>query len=702
MIMEPDKQEKKLDELISSVIHRKDLQPDFKAWKQKYQSQIQQIKSQTIKAQTQLFVKSNVWRTIMKSPITKLTAAAVIIITAVLLMTFFEKAAAPAYALEQTIEANHTIKTVHLRKFEKGQSIENNEFSDYWVKYDNAGKLLNLRCNEHHKDGVKFTVWNEGIEKTWIPQDNVVIVKRLNNMAKESEDLPKLTLQWLYDQAKEKEEIELKIDEPVDSDFIYVKTTNSLDNMLVELVIDRKTKFIKKLLRYPLREHGDELDLQVEFFSYNQPISPSTFELKGIPDNAKVIERVEGGIIVPGLRVGDYKLGMSKDEVLRKCGVPEHINFGADGYTLDNPPRQYVMRFGGVWLEIVNDSVKGITTRNPVYKFANGLGVGDSEQKIKQVFGNESRIQEFDRKDMLYYADKGLMFKIDKRNKTVLEINVSPVESSSHIPPTSTINEQGLLIDKVDYPFVNDPKVIGGWKSVDLVGDIEDFNPAKKISRDELSLNHLIFEEGGKIAPPSKLTWTRGLVLSDETASKYIIREIDGSSYMFFEWKSADYTTHRMKPPYYVLKKVSVESLKYQPMYGQKADIPSTSYINEQGRIVDKIDYPFVNDPKVIGTWKSVDFVRETEDFKDPEKQWEHGEDRPYLKELIFLPNGKTTDNQRTWTKGLIFHLEDKTASKYNIKKIKGSTFMFFEWKRDSYTIGYMKPKYYVLKKVSS
>ena len=640
-----------------------------------------------------------IWRTIMKNPITKLTATAVIIITAVFLMIFFEKAAAPAYALEQTIEANNAIKTVHLRMFEKGQSIENNEFSDYWVKYDNAGKLLNLRCNEHDKDGVTYTVWNEGIKKTWIPEDNVVIVKRLNNMAKEWEDFPKLTLQWLYDQAKEKEEIELKIDEPEDSDFIYVKSTNSAHKVLVELVVDRKTKLIKKLLRYPLREQGDELDLQVDFFAYNQPIDPSMFELKGIPDNAKIIDKVEGGIIVPGLRVGDYKLGMSKDEVLSKFGIPEHINFGGEGYTLDNPPGQYGMNFGDVSLHIVNDSVKGIITRSPSYKFANGLGVGSSEQKIKQFFGNDFRIQEFKRKDFLHYEDKGLMFEIDKRDRTVREINVSPIESSSHIPPTSTINEQGLLIDKVDYPFVNDPEVIGGWKRVDFVRDIDDFNPSKKISRGELSLNHLIFEEGGNI-PPSKLTWTKGLVLSDEAASKYIIREIDGSSYMFFEWKSGDYTGLHMRPYYYVLKKVSVESLKYQPMYGKKADIPATSYINEQGRIVDKIDYPFVNDSKVIGTWKTVDFVREMEDFKDSEKQWEHEEGRPYLKQLIFLPNGKTTDNRRTWTKGLIFHSDKKTASKYTIKKIKGSTFMFFEWKNDSYTIGYMKTKYYVLKRI--
>jgi len=121
-----------------------------------------------------------IWRTIMKNPITKLTAAAAIIITAVFLMTLFEKAAAPAYALDQTIKANNTIKTVHLRKFEKGRNIGHDEhsdywlkYSDYWLKYDDAGKLSNLRCNEHAKDGIKFTVWNEGIEKNWIPQKNV-------------------------------------------------------------------------------------------------------------------------------------------------------------------------------------------------------------------------------------------------------------------------------------------------------------------------------------------------------------------------------------------------------------------------------------------------------------------------------------------------------------------------------------------------
>jgi hypothetical protein len=253
-------------------------------------------------------IQPNIWRITMKSPITKLAATTVIIITVLFLITFFDKTVTPAYALEQTIEANHAIKTIHLRIFWGAESIENNEFSDYWIKYNDAGKLSSLRCNEHDKDGVKYTVWNEGVSKTWIPENNVVIINRLNNTDKEWKDFakdldPQLFLQWLYDESKEKEEIELTIDEPAeDSNSIYVKATHSVLKERLELVVYRKTKLIKKFSHYHLREHGDELNAQVEYLAYNQPIDPSMFELSGIPDNAEVINQEKWLV---GLEQGD-------------------------------------------------------------------------------------------------------------------------------------------------------------------------------------------------------------------------------------------------------------------------------------------------------------------------------------------------------------------------------------------------------------
>jgi len=295
-----------------------------------------------------------------------------------------------------------------------------------------------------------------------------------------------------------------------------------------------------------------------------------------------------------------------------------------------------------------------------------------------------------------------------------MEINVLPVPGSegykkADIPPTSTINEQGRIVDKIDYPFVNDSKIIGTWKSVDFVREMKQFKVGQKYWKkqwkdkgDELHLKELIFLPNGKTTKRWR-SWIKGLVFhsGDKTASKYTLKDIEGSTYMFYEWKSGDYSIRYMKPFYYVLKKVSSETV-HEPMVGKKAHIPPTSTINEQGRIVDKIDYPFVNDSKIIGTWKSVDFVGEMEQFKAGEKQWKGRGGDLYLKELIFLPNGKTFKPWWTWTKGLIFHSGSKTASKYTLKDIEGSTYMFYEWKSGDYTIRHRKPAYYVLKKISS
>jgi len=283
-------------------------------------------------------------------------------------------------------------------------------------------------------------------------------------------------------------------------------------------------------------------------------------------------------------------------------------------------------------------------------------------------------------------------------------------ERAAHIPATSTINEEGHIVDKTDYPFVSDLDVIGGWKSVDFVRNISDFNPAKKKWRGDLFLNNLVFEEGGSIAG-NFLTWTKGLVLRDGTASKYTIKEIDGSMYMFFEWKSGDYTIRHERPSYYVLRKVLAESLKYEPMLGKKALIPPTSRINEQGHIVDKIDYPFVNDPAVIGTWKSVDYVDEMAEFKVRQKKWKHRGGELFLHAMIFAGNGRVVSKNdkvpdgysMKWSKGLV--LSDgrsKKASQYVIKDLDGETYMFYQWKSGDYTFRYAKPSYYVLKKVSS
>ena len=110
---------------------------------------------------------------------------------------------------------------------------------------------------------------------------------------------------------------------------------------------------------------------------------------------------------------------------------------------------------------------------------------------------------------------------------------------------------------------------------------------------------------------------------------------------------------------------------------------------------VDKIDLPFVNDPEVLGQWKSVDFVATPSQFNPARPNWK-GE--LYLKGLTFLPGGKTPWPWSTWTKGVVIHHGDQTASHYEIKEIQGQRYMFFEWKSGDVTILGRKPMYYVLR----
>ncbi|MDO8805845.1 MAG: hypothetical protein Q7R35_15600 [Elusimicrobiota bacterium] len=113
------------------------------------------------------------------------------------------------------------------------------------------------------------------------------------------------------------------------------------------------------------------------------------------------------------------------------------------------------------------------------------------------------------------------------------------------------------------------------------------------------------------------------------------------------------------------------------------------------GRLVDDINLPFVNDPAVLGEWVSVDFVREPAQFVPGERQFEGS---LYLAGLTFLPKGKTPAPWFGWTRGVVMHLGgDHTASRYTIKEISGYKYMFFEWKSGDYIIRHQKPQYYVV-----
>ena len=141
---------------------------------------------------------------------------------------------------------------------------------------------------------------------------------------------------------------------------------------------------------------------------------------------------------------------MSKDEVMEILGDPVWIFYEDVEYTLDDLPTNYYLCYDdisfliirGTVIEItahspfykivcydsvsymfLDDSIIEITALSPFYKSSDGLRVGDSEQRVIKVMGDNYRMNESEWKDFLTYEDHGITFEIHKSDRTVMEMS---------------------------------------------------------------------------------------------------------------------------------------------------------------------------------------------------------------------------------------------------------------------------------------
>jgi len=109
-----------------------------------------------------------IWRTIMKSHITKLAAAAVIVVAVVLTVTIMDRTVTPAWAIEQSIEAVSYYKAVLVegldteRTWREDGSLEQRPFKSWAVANEDQTMVEKYR---HEVDGVPI-ITTDG-KKTW-------------------------------------------------------------------------------------------------------------------------------------------------------------------------------------------------------------------------------------------------------------------------------------------------------------------------------------------------------------------------------------------------------------------------------------------------------------------------------------------------------------------------------------------------------
>lgn len=246
--------------------------------------------------------RQNIWRIIMKNKVTKIAAAAVVIIAVVLSITFLGKSVTPAYALEQTIEASRDIHTLY---FEWSSGSEYEPSKECWVTFDEHGTPQNIRTNlhKHWGDSLIAHVWKYGETKTWCKDENTLqlfesgpAVEMMLRLVRECD--PKTALQSLYDR-QANGDVTIKIKEPPNKDKpIIVKATflpgRYIPNKPTQpsfrdiFYIDQNTKLITSIEVYELKDGVYEYNGVWQSFKYDETFEAGIFDIEDeVPDDVK-------------------------------------------------------------------------------------------------------------------------------------------------------------------------------------------------------------------------------------------------------------------------------------------------------------------------------------------------------------------------------------------------------------------------------
>ena len=259
-------------------------------------------------------LQPNIWRIIMKSRITKFAAAAAIIIAVLIGINQFGGSidiATPAYALEQTIQANHTVRYIHIRDFKAGED----EPKEFWVEFYEDGQVKNVRMHmpewDSPEDGAKVIVWKQSKAQVWLKKKNLLATIRDKTVAaymiKFIEELdPRLVVERLHEREAQGK-VEIEIEEPSNKAEPIVVTTTYLAESSTPgrrgvLFVDQATKLVTAIETYQLKENDYQYLGIMEFYDYNQRIDPEMFTLDNLPSDIMRIDQTTQEV---GLAQGD-------------------------------------------------------------------------------------------------------------------------------------------------------------------------------------------------------------------------------------------------------------------------------------------------------------------------------------------------------------------------------------------------------------
>jgi len=217
--------------------------------------------------------------------------------------------------------------------------------------------------------------------------------------------------------------------------------------------------------------------------------------------------------------------------------------------------------------------------------------------------------------------------------------------------------------EKVMKPFINDEQVIGKWKYVCSAESVEDYAKGETYIDKDILFKELYFMPKG-VGYWVFEGWSKGLIYHFR-GNYYKYSIIEGK--LFVEITNAE------------------QEYLHTRVY-EKVD--SKEHTEDEIKIKDDVNLPFILDEKAVGSWLAVDYIS----IKDKFNYIPNTKEDLFLKGISLLPNGdcfmergKYIDKIK-WTKDFI--LDSLTASNFIIKEVDGEEYLIMDWKSGDYIFG--------------
>jgi len=262
-----------------------------------------------------------------------LALGAVVVFAALAVALVLFRPAAPVYALEETIEANEQLRSIHLETTLATQGC----VTEVWAQFDENGEVEILRMNfSDTEDGPKDVVWENGKATVWFRAKGSVVTVKEENLIERLKaefgtwDPRRLVKDVHTDQSKGKSDIRMTISngptittvvadtasgpeersaDAIEPIVLTVSATSEPEREDV-FVIDPATKLVKQHDRYQLCDGKLDLVWSTEYLEYNEPLDPSVFALDAPQDAVRIDETTQ--------EVGLVQGNLSDNEIAKK------------------------------------------------------------------------------------------------------------------------------------------------------------------------------------------------------------------------------------------------------------------------------------------------------------------------------------------------------------------------------------------------